>query len=106
MLAHAGSCLAEIGRDLNRAEVLLLESESLADRLGLKIIDIPFGMGIVRRYQGKVAEARQLLAQGWRMIQLERDRWEAVRNLYHKLGLAFDCVWRSRLFPTSQQSKS
>ncbi|MEW6494065.1 MAG: nickel-binding protein [Cyanobacteriota bacterium] len=23
---------------------------------------------------------------------------EAVRNLYRKLGLAFDCVWRSRLF--------
>lgn len=75
MLAHTGSCLAEIGRDFHRCEALLLEATSLANRLGLKIIDIPFGMGMVRRYQGKITEARQLLAQGWRMSQLLQDHW-------------------------------
>lgn len=75
MLAHTGSCLAEIGRDFHRCEALLLEATSLADRLGLKIIDIPFGMGMIRHYQSKMTEARQLLAQGWRMSQLAQDHW-------------------------------
>ncbi|MEW6494066.1 MAG: hypothetical protein AB1589_16365 [Cyanobacteriota bacterium] len=90
MLAHTGSCLADIGRDLNRAEALLLEAESLADRLGLKIIDIPFGMGIMRRYQGKVAEARQLLAQGWRMTQIAQDHWRECACLTNLVMLELE----------------
>lgn len=75
MLAHTGSCLAEIGRDMIRAEALLLEAQSIRDRLGIPAIDIPFGLGCVRRFQGQIDEARSLLRQGWQMAQMAQDHW-------------------------------
>lgn len=75
MLAHTGACLAEIGRDMIRAEALLLEAQSIADRLGIPSIDIPFGLGCVRRFQGHTDEARSLLCQGWHMAQFAKDHW-------------------------------
>jgi len=54
MLAHSGSCLAEIGREMTRAEALLLEAQSIGDRLGTTSLDIPFGLGCVYRYQGRI----------------------------------------------------
>ncbi|KGF71447.1 hypothetical protein DO97_19565 [Neosynechococcus sphagnicola sy1] len=75
MLAHTGSCLAEIGRDMIRAESLLLEAQSISDRLSIPAIDIPFGLGCVRRFQGQIDEARSLLRQGWQMAQMAQDHW-------------------------------
>lgn len=75
MLAYGGSCLAEIGRDMLRAEALLLEAQSLADRVGLLIVDIPCGLGSVQRHNGHYAEARTLLQQAWRLAQTEQDHW-------------------------------
>ena len=75
MLAHTGSCLAEIGRDITRAESLLLEAQSISDRLGIPAIDIPCGLGCVRRFQGHTDEARSLLRQGWQMAQMAQDHW-------------------------------
>lgn len=89
-LAHTGSCLAEIGRDLNRSEALLLEATALADRLGLKIIDLPLGIGIVRHYQGKIDEARQLLKQGWEMSHSRQEHWRECACLTHLVMLELE----------------
>ncbi|HEY9638995.1 MAG TPA: hypothetical protein V6C57_00850, partial [Coleofasciculaceae cyanobacterium] len=75
MLAHTGCCLAEIGRDMIRAESLLLEAQFISDRLGIPASDIPFGLGCVRRFQGHIDEARSLLRQGWHMAQMAQDHW-------------------------------
>jgi predicted ATPase/DNA-binding SARP family transcriptional activator len=75
MLAYTGWCLAEIERDMHRAEALLLEAQSLADRVGWETIDISSGMGIVHYYNGNVAEARLLLGKAWRMAQANHDHW-------------------------------
>lgn len=90
MLAQTGSCLAEIGRDIPRAEALLLEAQSIADRLGLEAIDIPFGLGCVRRYQGQVEEARSLLRQGWQMAQLAQDHWRECTCLTNLVMLELE----------------
>lgn len=90
MLAQTGSCLAEIGRDILRAEALLLEAQSIADRLGLESIDIPFGLGCVRRYQGQVEEARALLYQGWQMAQLAQDHWRECTCLTNLVMLELE----------------
>jgi DNA-binding SARP family transcriptional activator/predicted ATPase len=90
MLAHTGSCLAEIGRDIPRAEALLLEAQSIADRLGLGTIDIPFGLGCVRRYQGQVDEARSLLRQGWQLAQLAQDHWRECTSLTNLVMLELE----------------
>jgi DNA-binding SARP family transcriptional activator/predicted ATPase len=90
MLAHTGSCLAEIGRDIPRAEALLLEAQSISDRLGLETSDIPFGLGCVRRYQGQVDEARSLLCRGWQMAQLAQDHWRECTCLTNLVMLELE----------------
>ncbi len=90
MLAHTGSCLAEIGRDMARAESLLLEAQTLAERVGLQTIDIPLGLGFIRRYQGNVEEARQWLEQGWKMAQIEQDHWRECTCLVNLVMLELE----------------
>lgn len=90
MLAHTGSCLAEIGRDILRAEALLLEAQSIADRIGLKTIDIPFGLGCIRRYQGMTDDARHWLQQGWHMAQLAQDHWRECSSLTNLVMLELE----------------
>ncbi len=75
LLAYSGSCLAEIGRDMVRAEALLLEAQSLAGRVGLELCDIYSGLGSVYAHNGRYAEARTLLHQAWQMSRIEQDHW-------------------------------
>ncbi len=90
MLAHSGSCLAEIGREMARAEALLLEAQSMSDRLGLPSIDLLFGLGCVRRYQGRGDEARSLLYQGWQMAQVAQDHWRECTCLTNLVMLELE----------------
>ncbi len=75
MLAYAGGCLAEIEREMSRAEALLLEAQSLAARVGLEMIDISSGLGIVGYYNADFAGASLLLQKAWRMAEAEQDHW-------------------------------
>ncbi len=75
MLAYSGACLAEIGRDMVRAEALLLEAQALASRAGIEHCDIASGLGSVHRHWGRYDQARQHLQQAWRMAQTQRDHW-------------------------------
>jgi tetratricopeptide (TPR) repeat protein len=81
MLAYSGSCFAEIGRDMTRAEALLLEAQSLAARVGLELFDIFSGLGCVRRHQGHYDEARSLLQRAWRLTRAEQDHWRECTYL-------------------------
>jgi predicted ATPase len=75
MLAYSGTCLAEIGRDMARAEALLLEAQSLASRAGIEHCDIASGLGSVHRHYGRYDQARLHLQQAWRIAQTQRDHW-------------------------------
>lgn len=90
MLAHTGACLAEIGREIPRAEALLLEAQSIGDRLGTSSIDIPFGLGCVRRFQGEIEQARELLQQGWQRAQAAQDHWRECTNLTNLVMLELE----------------
>jgi DNA-binding SARP family transcriptional activator/predicted ATPase len=81
MLALSGSCLAEIGREMARAEALLLEAQSLAARVGLEMGDILGGLGCVRRHRGDYAEARSHLQQGWQLTRAQKDHWREFSYL-------------------------
>jgi DNA-binding SARP family transcriptional activator len=81
LLAYGGSCLAEIGREMARAEALLLEAQSLAARVGLKNIEIDQGLGAVQRHRGNYAQARVLWQQAWRSAVAQQDRWCECHNL-------------------------
>lgn len=75
MLAYTGWCLAEIERDVPRAEALLLEAQSLAARVGQELMDVQCGLGIVRYYKADWESARLLLEQAWRIAQASQDHW-------------------------------
>ncbi|MEB3331667.1 MAG: AAA family ATPase [Synechococcaceae cyanobacterium] len=90
MLAHSGSCLAEIGREMSRAEALLLEARSMADRLGIDAIDVSFGLGCVKRYRGEPQEARQLLRRGWELARRAEDHWRECTCLLNLVCLELE----------------
>lgn len=90
MLAHTGACLAEIGREMTRAEALLLEAQSISDRLGTSASDIPFGLGCVRRFQGDIEQAGSLLRQGWHMAQVACDHWRECTCLTNLVMLELE----------------
>jgi DNA-binding SARP family transcriptional activator len=80
-LSQTGTCLASIGREMERAEALLLEAEAMADRLRIQLTDIPMGLGMVRVFQGAHDEAARLLERGLRMARRERDHFRACECL-------------------------
>ncbi|MFQ3618908.1 MAG: BTAD domain-containing putative transcriptional regulator, partial [Cyanobacteriota bacterium] len=79
MMAHAlassGSCLAEVGREMARAEALLEEARSLAARVGYESADLYGGLGRVRLHTGDYDEGRALLQRAYEMAQQEQDHW-------------------------------
>lgn len=81
MLAYSGSCLAEIGRDILRAEALLLEAQSLAARVGLELCDLFSGLGCIDRHYGRYDEAKSHLQQAWRLARAQQDRWRECTYL-------------------------
>ncbi|MGK7945188.1 MAG: BTAD domain-containing putative transcriptional regulator, partial [Microcystaceae cyanobacterium] len=90
MLAQTGACLAEIGRDIPRAEALLLEAQGLSERLGLQTIDVCLGLGIVYRFQGKIEEASELLQKSWQQSQSVQDHWRECLSLTNLVMLALE----------------
>lgn len=72
-LAYRGSCFAEIGREMHRAEALLLEAQALAERVDLEIADVFTGLGAVYRHRADVEQARKSLKQAWRIAAAEQD---------------------------------
>jgi DNA-binding SARP family transcriptional activator len=75
LLAYSGSCLAEVRQEMNRAEALLLEAETLAARVGVEPIDLLCGLGCVHAYRANYAEAQTQLQQALQMAQAEQDHW-------------------------------
>ena len=75
MLAYSGSCLAEIGRNVGRAEALLYEAQTLAEQVGLELCDIVSGLGAIHRHRGRYDEARSQLQRAWQMVKAEQDHW-------------------------------
>ncbi len=83
-LAATGCCLAEIERDMKRAEAILLEAQTLADRLGLVLADIATGLGGVERHRGNYGQARIYLQKS---LQINRSRQEFMPQSYALLQL-------------------
>lgn len=80
-LAYSGCCLAEIGRDIPRAEALLREAQSLAERVGVENFDIATGLGLVQRHYGHYDEARSLIRRGLHLIRTRQEYWRECAYL-------------------------
>jgi DNA-binding SARP family transcriptional activator/tetratricopeptide (TPR) repeat protein len=73
--SNTGRCLAQIERDIPRAEALLLEAQGLATGVGMAVKDIPWGLGLVRSHEGQYEEAAQLLELGLTLARSDHDHW-------------------------------
>jgi DNA-binding SARP family transcriptional activator len=80
-LGLSGSCLTELGRDLIRAEALLLEAQSLANRVGFEHCDICGGLGMIELHKANYDTARTLLQKALQLAQRERDGWRECNCL-------------------------
>lgn len=74
-LGDTGRCLAQLERELPRAEQLLGEAQSLALAAGVEILDVPWGLGLIRAYYGAYDEATELLTAALGLARREEDRW-------------------------------
>lgn len=81
ILGFSGSCLTELGQDMIRAEALLLEAQSLGDRVGFEHSDIYGGLGAIELHKAHYDVARSLLQQAWQLAQRDRDRWRECNCL-------------------------
>jgi tetratricopeptide (TPR) repeat protein len=81
MLAHSGTCLAEIGHDIIRAEALLLEAQTLATKAGLKNCDVFSGLGCIHLHCGRYDEARSNLKQAWQLAKAQQYHWHEFNYL-------------------------
>jgi len=89
-LATNGGCLAAIGRDMERAESLLLEAQALANRLGLSLSDIDLGLGCVYRYRGDYDLALTHLQQALQLSNNQQDYIQAGCCLSYLAMTAWD----------------
>jgi DNA-binding SARP family transcriptional activator len=75
-LANTGRCLALIERDVERADDFLREAESLGQACGPRTrLEMIFGEGLVRAFNGCDAEAVALLEKAARLAAAESDHW-------------------------------
>lgn len=80
-MAEAGQCLALLERDLPKAEVLLREASTLAAKASLELHLVNAGLGLLRRYRGELAEARELFSVARGLARLDGDRLAEVEVL-------------------------
>jgi tetratricopeptide (TPR) repeat protein len=76
-LANGGRCLAHLGREFDRAEAMLREAEELANRAGVALSEIPFGIGLIRAHDGDLDQAKEHLARALEMMRSSGDHWRA-----------------------------
>lgn len=93
-LAANGCCLAEIGQEIDRAEAILLEAQSLAIPLGLSISDIDLGLGCIYRYRGNYDQARTHLNQSLQTAQ-SPSQWDQL-NVNESLANLAMASWDSQ----------
>jgi len=102
-LAWTGSCFAEIGRDIHRAEALLLEAQALAERMGLEIADVFIGLGAVYRHGANFEESRKFLSQAWQIAHAEADFYRLSFILSYSALLELEAGNPVQALPYCQQ---
>lgn len=73
-LANTGRCLGLLQRDLPRAEALLREARDRATD-GIALLDVHWGLGLVRHFLGDRAAAKSELEQAVALSRRQADHW-------------------------------
>jgi tetratricopeptide (TPR) repeat protein len=73
-IAETARCLVMIERDLSKADAMLMEAQSLAERRHTAHLAIPAGLGMLRYYENKLDEAETLFQQSRALCKSAGDR--------------------------------
>lgn len=74
-LANTARCLVQLEREPARAGELLQEAQALANTLQARVMDLPWGAGLLCAMQGRTREAREELERAAAMAQAEENHW-------------------------------
>ena len=80
-IAETARCLVMIERDLSKADAMLMEAQSLAERRHTVHLAIPAGLGMLRYYENKLDEAETLFQQSRALCKSAGDRLRIPRTL-------------------------
>jgi DNA-binding SARP family transcriptional activator len=72
-LANTARCLAQIERDIPRARLLAAEADTLARRVGLDLPELSWAIGLLRKWDGRSAEAVPLLERAATRFHRDED---------------------------------
>lgn len=82
-MAEAAKCLAMLERDLSRADAMVMEARSLAQRVDFQCAAIPLGQAILRYYEERFDEAVEYLEDARTLAKSDGDRLsEYMANEY------------------------
>jgi DNA-binding SARP family transcriptional activator/tetratricopeptide (TPR) repeat protein len=80
-LANTARCLLELETEVEQAGALLDEAQALAGSLGLEVCELDWGLGLLARRNGRLAEAAPLMRRALVLARREADRWREYKCL-------------------------
>jgi tetratricopeptide (TPR) repeat protein len=80
-LANTARCLLELETEVEHAGALLDEAQELAGSLGLDLCEIDWGLGLLARRSGRLAEAGAHIRRALALARREADRWREYKCL-------------------------
>jgi len=73
-MAETAKCLAMLERDLNQADAMLMEAQSLAKRQRVSHHALPAALGMLRFHENRLAEAEELFKEARTLCKSSGDR--------------------------------
>jgi tetratricopeptide (TPR) repeat protein len=91
-LTHTGGCLAILGREIPKAQAMLVQARDLAAEQGLGLDETHFrlGLGCVHHHRGELDEATRELQSTAERAGRERDHFRASVCLSHLAMIALE----------------
>ena len=103
MLAHAGACLAAIGREIEKARALTDEAERLAERCGIEVVEIELTRGLLARFDGNTEEAVTRLARCLELVRKRKELWRGIVALTHLIMVHLEANQRQGVAELCQE---
>jgi len=89
-LAQAGRCLAQVEREVDKAQKLLAEAGAAAQSARLELVDLPLGLGLLASFRGEFGEALAQLRLAARLAHEAGDHWRETEALFSLCRFALE----------------
>jgi DNA-binding SARP family transcriptional activator len=80
-LANTARCLLELETEIARSRELIDEAGGIADSLGLDLCELHWARGLLKRWDGREAEALSSLSRALALARRDQDRWREYKCL-------------------------